>query len=58
MEKTTSHLKSILFNEFVEVHGKQLEGHAHVVSEAEALEHMHEVHVIIAILNYSGQGKG
>ena len=56
--KKKTHLKSILFNEFVEVHGKQLEGHAHVVSEAEALEHMHEVHVIIAILNYSGKERG
>lgn len=45
-----TNLESILFNELVKVHRKQLEGHAHVISETETLQHMHEVHVVIAIL--------
>ena len=53
-----TYLKSILFNELVKVHREQLEGHAHVISEAETLQHVHKIHVVITILKMGSKYYG
>ena len=43
-------LESILFDELVQVHRKQLKCHAYVIAEVEALEHVHQIHVVVFVL--------
>lgn len=37
-------LELVLFDELVEVHAEQLEGHADVAAEGEVLQHVDDVH--------------
>lgn len=44
------YLESILLDQLVQVHREQLKGHAYVIAEVEALEHVHQIHVVVFVL--------
>lgn len=43
-------LELVLLDKLVEVHAKQLEGHADVVSEGEVLQHVDDIHTQLLVL--------
>lgn len=49
-ERQAEALELVLLDELVQVHAEQLEGHADVVPEGEALQHVDDVHAAVLVL--------